>query len=128
MRALVRALLGYGLALGVGLGAVACTEQIELFPDQAPPDAASTDAASAEGGRGCVPAADPAGVLIPCVCKVACNTDSDCPGPVGSAGVRCDPATGLCVGNKGSCTTRADCTAHDPSTGASAQWLCISSK
>ena len=122
MRALARVLCGLGLCLA------ACTQQIELFPDQAPPDSAAADA-SAEGGHGCVAALDPAGAVIQCACRAPCGSDSDCPPQPDASGTRCDPATGLCVARGGSCRTRADCpAASDPSSGGSGVWLCISSK
>lgn len=114
---------------GLGLSICACTQQIELFPDQAPPDALYADAAPAEGGHGCVPALDPAGLLIPCVCKAPCRNDADCRALPDASAVRCDVATGLCAGHDAACRTRADCTApRDPSTGGSVGWLCISAK
>ena len=120
MRALA-AILG-----GLGLGVIACTQQIELFPDQAPPDSAYADAAAAEGGQGCVAALDPEGTLIQCACRLPCVTDSDCPKQPDASGARCDAATGLCAAHGGPCKTRADCRATtDPSRGG---WLCISSK
>lgn len=114
-----------GLALILG----ACTEPIELFPDLAPPDSAAADAAAAEGGSGCVPAVNSAGIVIPCVCKIFCTTDSDCPLRPDGSTVQCDAATGLCAGNDGTCRTRADCPApRDPSTGGTGGRLCISAR
>ena len=121
MRALVTVLCALGLA--------ACTQQIELFPAQVPPDAAYTDANAAEGGFGCVASTNPAGTVIQCACRAPCATDSDCPAQPDASGMRCDAATGLCVGHGGLCRTRADCpVVSDPSTGGARGWLCISSK
>jgi hypothetical protein len=116
------------LACGLALSLAACTEQIELFPALAPADAAA-DAAPADGGLGCVPARDPAGAPIPCVCKLPCGTDADCPSMPDASGVRCDAATGLCASHGASCQRRTDCpAAGDPSTGGPRGGLCISAK
>lgn len=123
MRALIR------IVCGLGLGFFSCTQQIELFPTQSPPGSSCPDAAPANQGCGCVPAVDASGTVIPCVCKLACETDSDCP-VLSTAGLnRCDPATGLCRGQSIHCTTRSDCpSASNPANGASVHWLCISAK
>lgn len=123
MRALIR------ISCGLGLVLLACTQQIELFPSQSPPGSGCPDAAPADQGCGCVPAVDPSGTVIPCVCKLSCETDADCP-LLSTAGInRCDAATGLCRSQGARCTTRADCpTASDPATGAAVHWLCISAK
>lgn len=128
MRALAWIASSLGLGLGLSLGLAACTQQIELFPAQAPADAAA-DATLMQGGLGCSPARDPAGVLIPCVCKLPCATDSDCPSLPDASGVRCDAATGLCASHGAPCQRRADCpAASDPSSGGHRSWLCISAK
>lgn len=123
MPALVRSLLGLGLVLA------ACTQQVELFPSQKPADGLCPQTAAADGSCGCVAMIQADGTLVPCVCKVPCEKDSDCPSSLSIGGSRCDAATGLCSGHGPTCAVRADCPlAHDPTSGTPSKWLCLSVK
>ncbi len=109
----------------LSLALLACTQEIELFPSSPQPDAGCVPGSSSDGGCGCVPSFAAGGTLIPCVCKLPCQTDSDCP----ASSAVCDATVGLCNSHGASCRTRSDCPVDsDPTHPRLASWLCLSAK